>query len=671
MREALRDRRTLFVTLVLPIILWPTLMIGLGAAGARQIGKLQESVQKVVLAGAVPAELRDAVKSTKGLAIIDADRPDEALRAGRVQLVLRAEEGFEKALADGGTGTLRLLFDSASEASGEARRKAAETVNGWAKEQVARRLESRGIPAEYISPVKVLASAQDDVATPARRGASVFGRMLSFMLVLMVISGCFSQAVDGVAGEKERGTMETLLVSPASRMEIVLGKFLAVFAVTLATALGNIVSMAFTFGSLSGMIATRMPTDFHLGLGTAAVILALLLPLAALFSALALALSTLARSTKEANTYLAPLMVVTMPLAMVSLLPNVELTGGLASVPVSGAVLLFRDLMLAQGEPELLGKALPFIPVVLGTSLLAAALALRWAVWMFGREEVLFRDAGAPFSFGDLRPARRRPGSVPGPGGAMLLPAVALALTYALAMGLGAPTEGGIAGMLVAQQALLLGLVVLAIAFARLDPRSTLGLRAPRALPALGAVLLAVGSAAALPWLARAVGLIDETRGPDESGRIIEALLRGLDLGPLLLVAAVLPAIAEEALFRGWVLRGLRSQMSPVAAVLVSSAVFGAFHMEPERVLLTGLLGCALAGLALATGSIWPGVAAHALHNGITLAMAKGVGGDDGAALFGGGDALFGLGGFALAGVGLALALLRRPDSLPAAEPRG
>ncbi len=434
-REALRDRRTLFVTLVLPVLLYPALMIGLGAATMRQQGKLQAAVQKYALDGPVPAALAEALAATKGLEAATPADPGKALRSGEVHLVVRAAPDFTEALAAGRTAKLDLVHDSASEPSAEARRKAADVVAKYREKILSQRLADREIPKDYIDPVQVAPSASTDVASAVKRGAHVFGRILSMMLVIMVVTGAFTPAVDAVAGEKERGTMETLLVCPATRLEVVLGKFLSVLAVSVATALGNLVSMGLTFGQFAASLGVKGQVDFSIGLGTAAVIFVVLVPMAALFAAMALALSTLARSTKEAQTYLTPLLLVAMPLAMVSVIPNIELTGGLAAVPVSGAVLLFRDLMLAQGEPALLARVAPMIPVVLGTTALAAGLALRWAVWMFEREEVLFRDAGEAFSWKDLRPVRRA-GSLHGPGAAVFLPAATLAATYFLAMGL-------------------------------------------------------------------------------------------------------------------------------------------------------------------------------------------------------------------------------------------
>jgi sodium transport system permease protein len=616
-REALRDRRTLFVTLVLPMLLYPGLMIGLGTATARQKGKLQEAVQTVAYEGPVPAELREALADPA--VRLRAGEPADAaaaLRGGEIHLVVRAAPDFPEVLRDGGTARLELLHDSANESSGEARRKALEAVNAFRRKVLDARLAARDIPAAYIQPVEVPASSATDVASASKRGAHAFGRVLAMMLVIMVVTGAFTPAVDAVAGEKERGTMETLLVCPAARVEVVLGKFLSVLAVSVATALGNLASMGLTFGQFAASLGVRGQVDFSVTPGTVAVIFAVLVPMAALFAALALALSTLARSTKEAQTYLTPLMLVSLPMAMVSVIPNIELSFGLAATPVAGAVLLFRDLLLAQGEPALLAKVAPMVPVVLGATALAAGLALRWAVWMFEREEVLFRDAGEAFSWKDLRPVRRE-GSVPGPGAAIFLPAAALAGIFLLTQALAGDGRGVGLWVVAVPQGILALLVAAGIGIGGLDPRATLGLRSPGWLPAAGGVLAGLGMCAAVPFAAALLDLRPDPAGG--AAAFLEKALAGLHPAVLLLLLAVLPAVVEEGMFRGWVLRGLRSEMSAAAAILLSAVLFGVFHLEPPRIALTGLQGLALGWLALRTGSLWPGVIAHVLHNGLTL----------------------------------------------------
>lgn len=413
--------------------------------------------------------------------------------------------------------------------------------------------------------------------------------------------------------------METLLVSPATRAELVLGKFLAVFTLAMASALGNLLSMGLTFGKMAGTLARGSRLDFSVSPGTALTILAVALPLAALFSALALALSSLARSTKEAQTYLTPLLLASLPGAMVAMLPTVDLTPGLAAVPVTGAALFFRDLLLAQGEGEAYAKVMGMLPLVAGTTALAAGLSLRWATWMFSREAVLLRDPGRPFSLQDLRPARRE-GATPGPGGAVFLPVAVLALTVSLG-GLLDPKWVVSAWAVAGQQVLLVLAVIVGILVAGLDGRTTLGLRLPPVKGWVAGVLAGAGASMAVPWLHRLVIPPAVEAGP--TAELLGGLVLGLDPFTLVALLAVLPAVCEEALFRGWCLRGLRKEMSAGAAVVLSSVAFGAFHLEPDRILFTGLLGAVLAILALRTGSLLPGIVGHALHNGITVVAGR------------------------------------------------
>ncbi|MHC4924069.1 MAG: ABC transporter permease subunit/CPBP intramembrane protease [Planctomycetota bacterium] len=676
-REALRDRRTLFVTIVLPVLLYPALMIGLGTATARQQGKLREATQRLAFEGPVPALLRENLAETKGLKIEEPESADTALRSGRIHLLVRAADDFPDAIEAGETGLLELVYDSASESSTEARRKAAGVVAAWEKTILAARLEERDIAPEFIDPVKVPKGSESDVASATKRGAHIFGRMLSMLLVIMVVTGAFTPAVDAVSGEKERGTMETLLVSPATRTELVVGKFLSVFAIAMATALGNLVAMALTFGHFAQSLGVKSNVDFTLNAGTAGIILVILVPLAALFTSLAIALSTLARSSKEAQTYLTPLMLVAMPMAMVSMVPNVKLTMGMATVPITGAVLLFRDLMLAQGEPALFSRVAEMIPVVLGSTALAAGLSLRWSVWMFDREEVLFRDPGRPFSWRDLRPVKRE-GAVPGPGAAVFLPAAALAATYFL--GQAFLTKDNVASpwAILLQQGTLLAAVIAGIALARLDWRKTLGTRFSGALTTLAGAVLGVGSFLATPWLIRLSGIEAAEGG---SGEIFMALIRDLNPVMLFCLLGLAPALAEEAIFRGWSLRGFRKEMSGGAAVLLSAALFGAFHLEPERIAFTGALGCALGYLALRTGSLWPGVIAHAFHNGLSVLVVQHVltlpeGSEEALPyrVMDGGSAAWGAVGCLLIAAALAttwFATRPAPDSLPSPDDAG
>jgi sodium transport system permease protein len=212
-------------------------------------------------------------------------------------------------------------------------------------------------------------------------------RFFPFMLVMWSLAGALYPAIDLCAGEKERGTMETLLISPANRVEIVAGKFMAVWTLSTVTAWWNLLWMgggAVVGGRLLGLNLVRAD-----GLIWCAV---LTVPIAALFSALCLALGVYARSTKEGQYYLLPIFLGTMPLVLFSLTPGLELTWRTSLVPVTGLCLLLQKLIFPPPD----GPPWVYFPPVLFSLAVCIALALRWAVIQFHREDVLFREADRP-----------------------------------------------------------------------------------------------------------------------------------------------------------------------------------------------------------------------------------------------------------------------------------
>jgi sodium transport system permease protein len=212
-----------------------------------------------------------------------------------------------------------------------------------------------------------------------------FVRTFPFILMLWLVAGAIQPAVDVTAGEKERGTMETLLISPAERSEIVFGKFLAVSIFAFVSVVWNVIWLSIAAAVMSNVLGFSV-------ISVPGVIGCVLmgLPLAMFFSALCLALGVFAKSTKEGQYYLIPLMLGTMPLAMMSLLPGLELNMRNAWVPVTGAMLLQQKLLAVSGDPV---PWMMFVPVLASLAISVAA-ALWLAVRQFNRESVLFRETG-------------------------------------------------------------------------------------------------------------------------------------------------------------------------------------------------------------------------------------------------------------------------------------
>jgi sodium transport system permease protein len=191
--------------------------------------------------------------------------------------------------------------------------------------------------------------------------------------------------MDLTAGEKERGTMETILASPVRRVELVIGKFLLVLLASGTTAVLSVASFALTFllgAQLFGEITARFALTVS-GKATAAVFL-LVLPLAVFFSAALLAIAVFARNYREAQTYLGPLMFVVILPAMASFIPGIELNTRLALIPVLNVSLMAKEVLGGNYDWPLIG-------IIFGSTCAYAAAALYFAVRQFHREDVLFR----------------------------------------------------------------------------------------------------------------------------------------------------------------------------------------------------------------------------------------------------------------------------------------
>jgi len=599
-RDTIRDRRTLFISVVLPIFLYPLLMIGLSQFMAAGAGRIWDKSQKVALVGMTGevAEQMTArlLASEDKLEVVSSTDPVADLKSEKIDAWLEIDPGFEKTLADGRQGDVLLHFDSSKDHSKAAEKKVRAVLSVWGEKI----LRERGLSEADIEPVKV---ERDDAATKGQRGAKTAGPMLALLLVIMAATGAFYPAIDIMAGEKERGTMETLLVCPATRTEIVLGKYLTVLTMTVVTALLNFASMALTFAHIVHLMpksgdGTRMALEISPTVGV--IIVLALLPLAGLFSAVSLALSTFARSYKEGQHYLTPLFLAVMPLAMVAMIPGTRLES-FALVPVAGVVLLVRDLLLGTA-------AISQVLTVLGVTGGLAGLAIWLTVKMFNREDVLFRDPGGT-DFSLLMRARGKD-EVPRAGQAMGLVILCMTLIYFVPPLFMKMDEGVAISFFVQFFGLILGLPFLFIVLYRLNLRKTLSLKMPHP----GAWPLSV--AGALAVLALIMAMTDLMDFDEESLKPLEKAFNELIAMVGLPLLIVIPPICEEVFFRGFLLSAFRRKRGVVPALIIVSVLFAVFHMVPAKFLTTGLIGLWLGYLVVATGSLYPAIIAHLVSNG-------------------------------------------------------
>jgi sodium transport system permease protein len=491
----------------------------------------------------------------------------------------------------------------------------------WKKLLKEVRLARSGLPPNF-DDVFAIQDLERDKPAIKRATESLFdlmGKIFPFLLVMWSLAGALYPAVDLCAGEKERGTMETLLISPVSREEIVYGKFLAIWVFSAATALLNLLSMGITTWWFSGMLPEEV-----LHAAALAWCVLLVLPLSAFFSAICLAVGAYARSSKEGQYYLMPLFLITMPLIFLTLAPGVELNPFYSLVPVTGVALLLQKLMLGSAGALILFY---FVPV-LAPMVLYGWLALRWAVLQFQREEVLFREAERLDLGLWLQRLFREKEPTPSTGEGVFCFLLILVLRWlALGVGTGLPLAVRLG---IAYLAFVLAPPVFMALLLTTRPLEGLGLRLPR----WRAVLLAAGLAVVLlPPLGELTVYICQ-QFPNVQTLLKEGnpLTRELEalgkepgaFGPwlvYLLVLGLLAPLSEELAFRGFILGALRRYFRSWAAILLSSFLFALYHANVFQFVPAFVLGVVLALFAVRTGSIVPGVVFHMLHNSLLLAV--------------------------------------------------
>jgi sodium transport system permease protein len=546
-------------------------------------------------------------------------RIDAPLKKRDVALLLIVPESFRTDLEAGRRPNIYVLSRARDERSRFVSDRVHAVLGKWEKRLEKVRLLRQGLPADFDEAIYVRDPEQDKPAGEqvAQDLFVMLARVFPFLLVMWSLTGALYPAVDLCAGEKERGTMETLLISPASREEIVYGKFLTIWVFSGSTALLNLLSMGVT----TALFGHQLPVPLVQPAALFWCVL-LCLPLSAFFSALCLAVGAYARSSKEGQYYLMPLFLITMPLIFLTLAPGVELNAFYSMVPVTGVALLLQGLMIRPWDPLVW---IFFVPV-LAPIILYSWLALRWAVSQFQREEVLFREAERLDVGLWLRHLFRDKESLPSAGEAFFCFGVIMALRW-LSLGFGAGLRP-LAHTAIDLVAFVIAPPLFMALLLTTRPRYGLGLR----LPPAGAFLSAAGLVLLLVLPLGDLGNWIWQQFPDLRKLLAEttpvaAVLQAVQHGEpepgswwqLPLVLLVLAPVCSELAFRGFVLTGLRRRFHPWTAILLSSFLFAFSYLNVFLFIPTFILGVILGLVATRSRSTLPGMLFHMLYNAVFL----------------------------------------------------
>lgn len=644
LRETLRDRRTILTLVLMPLLVYPLLSMALNrfllssggpAADGFVVGVATEP-ESLVLNSILqdprsqpPPEIAEA--SGGGIAefrvvVTGEQSVREALIDNQLDVGLEMQVAGQA--GEVGSRSIVVIAYAGDQASLSARRILIERMQ-WLK------LNETAELVREFKPEFPFIDVSADVVGTAESG-SMLGSVIPLVLVLMTITGAVYPAIDLTAGERERGTMEALMASPVPRGQVLFAKYAAVVTVALMTAVMNLLAMFVTL-SLTGLMSQLVGDGGGFGILALLKVFGLLVLFSTFFSAMLLSLTSFAKSFKEAQAYLIPVMLLSLGPAMLSLMPGIQLNGPLAIVPLVNIVILARDVLSGATGGQTGGGIAGGVVAIVSTLLYAAA-ALGVAAKLFGSDAV---TRTSEQSIGSLLRRPRDGAPVPSLTAAGLVLAILLPASFLVSNGLSRWIQSGDQTPDIALQ-LIFNAVGLVLAFGIVPLAATVLGRhrlidtyrvyRPTVLAILGAGITSLGAwafAHELVVLADQFGFallsddqLEKTREVLEKWKEVPSWL-------LLLTLAVAPAVIEEACFRGYLFSAFRTRLGPGQTILVTAFLFGLFHVFVgstlliERFLPTTMLGIILGYVAWRTNSVWPGIVLHFCHNAMLEMVAK------------------------------------------------
>jgi sodium transport system permease protein len=391
--ELLRDRKTMFFMIALPLLIFPLIFGGVFYFTLQAVEESQtKTLHFAVIGDQYAPDLVNLLVAEDGLSLKELDTPvndrdtaEAAIDSGELDFVLEIPSNFSAKVLQAGQITLNVILNDAqlNSVTGRIRDVTDDIEDANQRAAFASLGVDEDIQKAMLNPIVI---EKVNLADDREQAGANFGGLIPYFMFILCLQGAMLPAADIGAGEKERGTLETLLLTPVERHNIVLAKFLTISAAGVTTALVTVLSMAvwalvislnFPMGNIVEFIQAIDAFDFLL-------VFLMLVPVVATFASLLLALSIYARSFKEAQGYMSPLMIVMFLPVIVTLIPGVELKGMWAWIPLANVALAIKELVKGTMDyMQLIG--------IFGSSVILAGGLLAFCVYWFKQEKVLFR----------------------------------------------------------------------------------------------------------------------------------------------------------------------------------------------------------------------------------------------------------------------------------------
>ena len=608
MIDILRDKKTLFMGIILPIILYPVLMIVMTQILSSSMNSISNKDINIAFSKEPSSSLISIIdnyddETDAKINIIESQSYIKELEDGRLDAYLEIDE-------NNNIENYYVYINSSKENSSTVSIKIEEILNTYKLSLTERELNNNGLDVNKI--LEPIVFETRDVAKTEEIAGVFLGQVLPIILIIGVLLGAIYPAIDSMAGEKERGTLETLFTLPISNLELVMGKYMAVSFCAIVTAVLNILSILLTISYLflSGSIVEGLEiSKFNINELILPIIITLLCVclFAMVISAVSMCVCSFAKSFKDAQNYITPVMFLVLIPSYVSMIPNMKLDSTTAIIPVVNISLLIKSVLSFNSNIGLIAMVFMsnFTFVILAVILLSK---------IFNSEEILFGGSKS-FSFLEKR-SNIKKGTMPSQSDGIIMYAFGLVLL--IYVGSLVQLKFGMAGLAMTQ-IMIISLPLLFAYYIKSNFKKVFNLKLPTIKQIFGAISLWIGTYTIVMLITQLLLYLfpqsmEVVEGLNEALFIEDSLLLNI------LIVACMPAVCEEIFFRGFLLSAFRNnKKSYKSAIIITGILFGFMHMDFIRMIPTGILGISFAYAVCKTNSIFIGMIMHFLNNGLAV----------------------------------------------------
>lgn len=607
MIDILRDKKTIFMMIILPLLLYPILMVGASSIMSMSINKMEQTTVNIAFNNNPSDNLINILNKTNEddeakVNIIKVDDYKEALDNETLDAYVEINENND-------IQSYKIYTNSSKNNSYTAEKRIKEALDEYKEEIVEMNLAQEGLDAQKT--LEPITYETLDIAKNEEIAGNILGQILPFILIIGVLLGSIYPAIDVMAGEKERGTLETLFTLPISNLELVMGKYMAVSFCAVVTAFLNIISILISIGfmTLTAGIANEMGIpkfDFTQMIFPGIITMICIGLFAMVVSAISMCVCSLAKSFKDAQNYITPVMLIIMIPSYVSMIPNIELDGFTSTIPVVNISLLIKSVLSFKFDLNL-------IAIVFVSNFAFMILSVLLLSKMFNSEEILFGN-NRSFSFLEKR-SNIKKGTMPTISDGAILYAVGLVLL--IYVGSLVQLKFKMAGLAITQ-VMIICLPLLFAYYIKTDFKKTFSLRKINLKQILGGILIWMGGFVLINLITQ-ITLYLFPQNMEVAEALTDAIIIKDNLVLNLAIVALMPAICEEIFFRGFIFTSFKGKSSSKIAIITSGILFGFMHMDFLRIIPTSILGIIFAYTVYKSESIFIAMILHFINNSIAV----------------------------------------------------